>query len=315
MWHTNSQPFILSAFVMQHSYNGQKSQSSYRQRSQSPSGQRPVSPWTPAQQVSNSRPGTPYTTSQNPASQNQLRTYPHQTAVYSGIPITFVFSRHFIELYPHVSIADPSRPMQYTNCQQSPTPTVDHTGRYQYPVVASTGIPMYGNPDPRYPPDANQYSSSQHISDVRGPRGAQFFPTPSQTMLHRQHTSTSTQSHHQSSSVSSSANTGPSPRNASASPVPVPLSQHYPSLQHPSQQTAPHTNAPNYASTSTSGERHKCPECGASFGRVHDRKRHYETQHLASPPVHRCQSCLKGYSRADSLKRHIDNGCDGMCGD
>lgn len=62
--------------------------------------------------------------------------------------------------------------------------------------------------------------------------------------------------------------------------------------------------------TSPSGERFPCEKCGKTFSRSHDRKRHHETQHLATPIIHRCRWCEKEFSRADSLKRHVDNGCD-----
>lgn len=51
------------------------------------------------------------------------------------------------------------------------------------------------------------------------------------------------------------------------------------------------------SSTSPSGERFPCEKCGKTFSRSHDRKRHYETQHLPSPIVHRCVYCRKEFSR------------------
>ncbi|KAJ7162073.1 hypothetical protein C8R46DRAFT_1222212 [Mycena filopes] len=50
--------------------------------------------------------------------------------------------------------------------------------------------------------------------------------------------------------------------------------------------------------------------CGKDFSRAHDRKRHHETQHAATPVTHKCRHCDKDFSRADSLKRHLQNGCD-----
>ncbi|KAJ7267635.1 hypothetical protein B0H12DRAFT_1098086 [Mycena haematopus] len=61
---------------------------------------------------------------------------------------------------------------------------------------------------------------------------------------------------------------------------------------------------------SSSGERFICNVCGKDFSRAHDRKRHHETQHAATPVTHKCIYCEKDFSRADSLKRHIQNGCD-----
>ena len=58
-------------------------------------------------------------------------------------------------------------------------------------------------------------------------------------------------------------------------------------------------NSVSSASTaaSPSGERFPCEKCGKTFSRSHDRKRHYETQHLPSPIVHRCVYCHKEFSR------------------
>ncbi|KAG1715766.1 hypothetical protein ID866_1390 [Astraeus odoratus] len=74
-----------------------------------------------------------------------------------------------------------------------------------------------------------------------------------------------------------------------------------------------HPGAPHPVSSPTaSGERYPCELCERTFTRSHDRRRHYETVHAATPAVHRCRYCQKDFSRADSLKRHIDNGCDEM---
>jgi len=48
---------------------------------------------------------------------------------------------------------------------------------------------------------------------------------------------------------------------------------------------------------SPSGERFPCEKCGKTFSRSHDRKRHHETQHLATPIIHRCRWCEKEFSR------------------
>ena len=58
--------------------------------------------------------------------------------------------------------------------------------------------------------------------------------------------------------------------------------------------------AANTSPTSTSsppGERFPCDNCGKTFSRSHDRKRHHETQHLLSPIVHSCKYCEKEFSR------------------
>ena len=55
-------------------------------------------------------------------------------------------------------------------------------------------------------------------------------------------------------------------------------------------------------------ERFYCDKCDKSFGRAHDKKRHYESAHLQTH--HECRFCHKCFSRNDSLKRHQDNGCE-----
>lgn len=55
------------------------------------------------------------------------------------------------------------------------------------------------------------------------------------------------------------------------------------------------------AASSPSSERFPCEKCGKTFSRSHDRKRHYETQHLPSPIIHRCMYCHKEFSRCDSF--------------
>jgi hypothetical protein len=148
----------------------------------------------------------------------------------------------------------------------------------------------------------NQYAPSHS----RDSGAAQFIPTPSQAMEYRQHAD-STRRHRHSGSVSSLLSPGYNAPSFTATQFPpVPASQHY-----PSQYASTSTASTNYASTSTTGDRFICTQCDASFSRSHDRKRHYETQHLESPPVHRCQYCRREFTRGDSLKRHLDHGCDG----
>jgi hypothetical protein len=191
----------------------------------------------------------------------------------------------------------------FTNDQRPGTPGGGSSRVYQYPPVATPSTSQaHLHAHPGYPAQMNQYAPSP----TRDPGVPQFIPTPSQAMEYRQHADTSRQSHRRTGSVSSPLNPGynPSPPIATQIPPGVPPSQHYPT-QYASTSAVP----VNYPSTST-GDRFVCSQCGATFSRAHDRKRHYETQHLESPPVHRCQHCLKEFSRGDSLKRHLDKGCD-----
>ncbi|KAF8211134.1 hypothetical protein K438DRAFT_106298 [Mycena galopus ATCC 62051] len=43
-------------------------------------------------------------------------------------------------------------------------------------------------------------------------------------------------------------------------------------------------------------ERFACEACGKDFSRLHDRKRHYETQHGGKPVTHRCMYCEKDFT-------------------
>ncbi|TBU31602.1 hypothetical protein BD311DRAFT_99064 [Dichomitus squalens] len=65
---------------------------------------------------------------------------------------------------------------------------------------------------------------------------------------------------------------------------------------------------PPATSSSPPQERYYCDKCDKSFGRAHDKKRHFESTHLQQS--HACRFCTKTFSRNDSLKRHQDNGCD-----
>ncbi|KAH9920158.1 uncharacterized protein B0H18DRAFT_613705 [Fomitopsis serialis] len=88
-------------------------------------------------------------------------------------------------------------------------------------------------------------------------------------------------------------------------PTPAQTMQTY-QTQHPSRSAL----TPPKSSPSPGVERYACDKCDRTFSRPHDRKRHYESQHLQTS--HSCQYCRKEFSRADSLKRHLDNGCDKM---
>ena len=88
-------------------------------------------------------------------------------------------------------------------------------------------------------------------------------------------------------------------------PTPAQTMQSYHTLPSSSRGTA---MTPPQSSPSPGVERYACDRCDRTFSRPHDRKRHYESQHLQTS--HACQYCRKEFSRADSLKRHLDNGCD-----
>lgn len=183
-----------------------------------------------------------------------------------------------------------------------------------YPQAgSSTGVPRQssGSHYPshsRHAPDA-AYSSASYAPEPGS--APQFFQTPAQTIQY-QYANPTTHSRQRDGSISSPLNPGYPSSSASSQlvpgaspPPPFPTSQHYPSQQglNASSPTSDGGASP------PQGDRYVCQQCGASFSRSHDRKRHWASQHLASPPLHRCRNCNKEFSRADSLKRHIDHGC------
>ncbi|KAJ4483944.1 hypothetical protein J3R30DRAFT_3698981 [Lentinula aciculospora] len=212
-----------------------------------------------------------------------------------------------------------------------------------YPSASQfTGITAHGHPDPRYgrsttpapgighrygrhptdpryyhssgtissssshsgngPPSAHLYSTNQYPPSQNPPSHRdRFIPTPSEIALYGNYPGSVSDQH------------------ASQSPATYSTPGHY-SRHHrqtsmsPILSTSRATSArsPHASTTSPSNERYPCEICGKTFSRSHDRKRHHETQHIASPVLHRCRYCRKEFSRADSLKRHLDNGCDEM---
>ena len=62
--------------------------------------------------------------------------------------------------------------------------------------------------------------------------------------------------------------------------------------------------------TPSSSTLHVCDDCGATFTRPQNLKRHRESQHTSTE--HICPYCEKSYTRVDSLKRHMDRPCDKM---
>ncbi|KAJ3969731.1 hypothetical protein EV361DRAFT_963883 [Lentinula raphanica] len=208
----------------------------------------------------------------------------------------------------------------------------------------TTGVVAHGHPDPRYgrsttpapsmghrygrhPTDPRYYrlagempSSSSH--SVNGPPSTSmygtnpypstqtppshrdgFIPTPSEIAhVYGSYSGSMAGSQHMSQSPSTYSTPGHHSRHhrtASTSPI----------LNTSRATTIRSSHTPGL---SPSNERFPCEICGKTFSRSHDRKRHHETQHIASPVLHRCRYCRKEFSRADSLKRHLDNGCDEM---
>ncbi|KAF7983819.1 hypothetical protein HWV62_19071 [Athelia sp. TMB] len=163
-----------------------------------------------------------------------------------------------------------------------------------YQQVAGSSVPRYssGSPVPHHRP-----SHSRHTSDAAGAYapalyGAtsdpqQFFPTPAQTV----------QSHYANPGLRPAPLSSPSPLNP-RHPPPAAHTAHYlpatPPPHVPASQSYPHLHASGShdagpASPPPVGDRYVCTQCGASFSRSHDRKRHWASQHATSPSLHRCR--------------------------
>ena len=178
--------------------------------------------------------------------------------------------------------------------------------RYSQNSVGQLPMPIYSRHLAEAPPPQQSFDGRDQATP--------FFPTPVQAIEYQQYAETYDQGRHRRSGSCSVPVSGgyphPSARTAAPFPPSVPPAQHYPT-QFTETASSQSDMSPDH-SQALPGERFSCVKCEATFGRSHDRKRHYETRHLATPPVHRCQYCRKEFSRADSLKRHIDKGCEAM---
>jgi hypothetical protein len=199
----------------------------------------------------------------------------------------------------------------------SPLSPSRHHGASHHRYYSSEGPVSSSSSSPTpSPPTLPQYAT-----DYRNSSGSNFIPTPSDMA----------NSYNSYSSIVPRSPTSSTERYATTLPYPSPHlmsgGAHRPgrlSTSRPRSGTVGSTGS----ATSPTGERFPCEKCGKTFSRSHDRKRHHETQHLASPIIHRCRYCEKEFSRcdfspapnfgpcshffsrADSLKRHVDNGCD-----
>ncbi|KAM6502108.1 hypothetical protein JOM56_002085 [Amanita muscaria] len=190
------------------------------------------------------------------------------------------------------------------NYGNHPSPATQYGSRYQTeqggdpryysqgysPISYGSQSSYYGSPYNTAPDQRTQHTT----------HSTQFIPTPSQTFASSRH-------------VGNPQSSGRPPE------LYVANHDQMQGLSRGSLQQSARTSTPSRPRTGTAGsptsvvgERFPCEKCGKTFSRSHDRKRHHETQHLATPVMHRCQYCEKEFSRADSLKRHLDNGCDEM---
>lgn len=155
---------------------------------------------------------------------------------------------------------------------------------------STTPSGMYSSANPYYP---SGFSSN---SDSR----SQFIPTPSE-MANTYSTYAST--------IPRSPTVPPSERYGSGSaayPAQLLHTTHGGPLRPRISTSRPRSGTLGSSpATSPSGERFPCEKCGKTFSRSHDRKRHHETQHLATPIIHRCRWCEKEFSRSIIAHRHV----------
>uniref|UniRef100_A0A8H8CP12 C2H2-type domain-containing protein n=1 Tax=Psilocybe cubensis TaxID=181762 RepID=A0A8H8CP12_PSICU len=166
---------------------------------------------------------------------------------------------------------------------------------------SSTSQSLYASQNQPYPPQYLPTSDQRSVPLSPTPNPpAHFIPTPSE-IAHNY----SSYSHHL---VTPHSPTSPedqyhSSADYSSPPHIVPSSHGSQSHRlsriatgRPQSVSAATSTSPISAS-SPSGERFPCEKCGKTFSRSHDRKRHHETQHLASPILHICPYCSKEFSR------------------
>ncbi|KAF8902907.1 hypothetical protein CPB84DRAFT_1678420 [Gymnopilus junonius] len=213
-------------------------------------------------------------------------------------------SDHYYEAPPHpMTVANPASPYF-----RSMTPSLVPANRYlnssrdprYYNSQAFGGSSSSSSPSP-YPAQSPQYAShylppSDHRSGSVD-HTPQFIPTPSEIA-----SSYSSYSHQMTSPQSPTI-----PEDGFPPDYPVPPHMVPPSLGGGHRSSRIATGRPRTVSTVTStssasassatGERFPCEKCGKTFSRSHDRKRHHETQHLATPIYHVCPYCSKEFSR------------------
>jgi hypothetical protein len=251
--------------------------------------------------------------------------------MHSGHSRSYSYDDQGVNFSPHGTTNNDG----HTNYQYAHMYPEQSGGHYYTSQISGTST--HGHLDPRYgrsstPLPGGGHRYSRHADD---PRYYQPSGMLSSSSSHSENTSSSTpyfSSHHHPSSHSPTQNDRFIP-----TPSDIAGGYHYGSMtdQHPSQSpstymtpghhsrhhrnpsTSPILTPTRVSSTRSSShatasptERYPCEICGKTFSRSHDRKRHHETQHIASPVLHRCRFCRKEFSRADSLKRHLDNGCD-----
>lgn len=220
---------------------------------------------------------------------HQVSSYPATNALIQG---------EYIE--PHMNQA-----LQYSYPPQAPGVLRDDHRSY----LASQGSSLENFPSSHSPTHSYLPGTVDPQSPRSPSRPPQQFTTPSQT-------------YHQNYSHSpSTASQGPAQRRPSMDPYyhmsPNPQHLSHAATSHGGRGSggvhsgSQHSHSQSH-SLSASGERYPCELCERTFTRSHDRRRHYETVHAATPALHKCRYCQKDFSRADSLKRHVDNGCDEM---
>ncbi|KAJ6594435.1 hypothetical protein B0H19DRAFT_61726 [Mycena capillaripes] len=166
----------------------------------------------------------------------------------------------------------PYPPSQYPPENRGSSYPSNQPGSSSYPFNARASSPLNGPP----------ISYHRHSSTAQ-PQPRSFIPTPSEAYANPSHPPRPPSAMHRGSG------------HYSGTPHPAPPSSSRP--PHQSGSSRPRSSMSNPPMTTSSGERFICEVCGKDFSRAHDRKRHHETQHAATPVTHKCVYCEKDFSR------------------
>lgn len=227
------------------------------------------------------------------SSNSHTSPYPQQPQVPSGYPLDSSLSNGIIGNHtqpPPYPQHGASPAMDTRRSYYAPPPPVNQPNTYYPPHHHPSA------PSPQYALHSHPHIDPQTLHAHSAP--PQFIPTPSQT--YQVYSNTVPPNQRSRSSVEPYYHMSPNPQHTAQGSSP------------PAAPRSAHTSTSPSANPALVGDRFPCELCDRSFTRSHDRRRHYETVHAATPVLHRCRYCGKDFSRADSLKRHIDNGCDEM---
>nr|VWO95015.1 Uncharacterized protein [Ganoderma boninense] len=251
-------------------------------------------------------------THQPPASPPYSYTHAPASLSGSGVPATPTYHHGNVSGFPqpHASSYH-SQPLSSANAL--PPLQIAHGQGYssrdvnRHDVPSGFAVPSLGQTLHELPFTASRSpSSSSSANRHSGNWGAAHPPARTPPLYDRQSSYPPPRHGSQHPSLSQSTHLIPTPAQTAQTYHGYP---HHPTPSPPLSATIPVVaTIPPASSSSPPQERYYCDKCDKSFGRAHDKKRHYESTHLQQ--AHTCRFCSKTFSRNDSLKRHQDNGCD-----